>query len=163
MYYNFEERINRVINNHQFTCQHRSHYLFVLRGFEPILKNIKLNVLPLDLTNLSNGTNYWISYEEAFELDLKVWEKLKNNQYDIWIVNFNFFEETYFALNASNSHLSSIKYSNIDWVTYKDNPNLLERKSLNVFNSNNPLIGVVSDSKTHLNNEQRLELIPINE
>ncbi len=161
MIYNFEERINRVINNHQFTCQHRSHYLFVLRGFEPILENITLNVLPLDQSNLSNGTNYWITYEDAFDIETTVWDALKANEYDIWIVNFNFFDGVYFASVPSHSHLTSNQSQDVEWVTYKDNPHLLERKTLNVFNTNNPLIGIVPDIKSHLSNEQRLELLPV--
>lgn len=159
MNYNFEERINRVINNHQFTCQHRSHYLFVLKGFEPLLRTLNLNVEHLDVKFLYTHKNFFITYEEAFELKDTEWKTIKDESYDIWIVDFNFFDSAHIALNQSKSHASIINDHDILWVTYHDNPNLLIRKTLNIFNTINPLIGIVKDFSNLKTNQQRYDFL----
>lgn len=159
MSYNFEERINRVINNHQFTCQHTSHYLFVLKGFEPLLNSISLNVQKLDLSKLSSHTNFWITYEESFNLDDGIWSSIRGENYDIWIVDFNFFINSFIALHPSNAHIHQGSDNGVLWVNYHDNDNLTSRKTLSIFNTNNPLIGVLSDSKKVVDNNERLNII----
>lgn len=159
MKYNFEGRINRVINNHQFTCQHRSHYLFVLKGFEPILDTISLNVERLDGKKLSLNTNFWITYEEGFELSNDDWNAIKDHEYDVWIVDFNFFENSYFALNKNTSHEVINHFDNILWVNYKPLEWVLERKTIHIFNTLNPLIGIIKDFDKYQTNEARLKLL----
>lgn len=159
MIYNFEDRINRVINNHQFTCQHRSHYLFVLKGFEPIIDFITLNVAKYASEQLSTQTNYWMTFEESNTLNADDWSLLREFGYDIWIVEFNFFTDKYIAMVDSSSHKNSEKKDGILWVDYHDNENIESRKTLSIFNTNNPLIGVLNDSKQIVSNSERWEII----
>lgn len=159
MDYNFEERINRVINNHQFTCQHTSHYLFILKGFEPLLNNIELNVKGYSKTLLSNHDNLWITYEDAYILNENEWDQVKENNYDIWVVDFNFFDQSHIALTRSSSHEIISKDDDVIWVNYKEIKSLTRFKTLNIFNGVNPLIGVVSDPKDSWNNTKRFNLL----
>lgn len=154
------ERINRVINNHQFTCQHRSHYLFILKGFEPLMSDFDINVKPLELENLPSKTNYYITYENAFLLDKAIWNDLEYHNYDLWIVDFNLFDNAHLANNEQ--HLSYNFIETLDdyaLVKYNDSDNFSKAKILSIFNTINPLIGIVENPKEKLNNTQRIAIL----
>lgn len=159
MLYNFEERINRVINNHQFTCQHTSHYLFILKGFETILNSITLNVNEYSESLLNSQVNLWISYESAYILDNSQVNEIAENNYDVWVVDFNFFEGTHIAISQSISHETYTSIEDAFWVKYKDIENFTRYKTLSIFNELNPLIGVVDNPKETWTNTMRLELL----
>lgn len=157
------ERINRVINNHQFTCQHRSHYLFILKGFNAVLPTMNLNVLPYNEAHLNSHQNFAILYEDAYNLSQISWESVQANEYDIWVVDFNLFRNGYLSSSVSNAHSQSDYLKDgFSIVDYHDLPDSIKYKTLPIFNTLNPLIGITNDPKVGLSDSQRLELLEIN-
>ena len=148
--YNFVERINRVINNHQFTCQHLSHYLFVLKGFDAFIDKISINVKKFDSTDLGSRKNYYLTYSEALLLDDKTVQELKDNNYDVWIVDFNLIPNTWIV--KENDELKFIdSFDPLDFVE--------ERKTLSIFNTTNSLTGIVDDPNTERTIEDYLQIM----
>lgn len=159
MKYDFEDRINRVINNHQFTCEHRSHYLFVLKGFTPIIDSLTLDLKAYDVSLIPSKENMFITYEDAYLLETDAWATLGEAKYDIWIVDFNFFIDTHASTIASASYAASVQDGDHFWVRYHDNAHLAVRKTLSVFNTINPLIGIVSDFNRLDTNQSRYDYL----
>lgn len=129
-----QERIDRVINNHQCNCQHPGNYLFVLKGFENILKTHTVPVNHLDASKIHRRENFYITFEEAQTLSEDVVNLLSEYQYRIWAVDFNLFKEGHMSADGSFK-----EYPQPDWFE--------ARKTIAVFNTLNPLIGLVDDPK----------------
>lgn len=133
-----QERINRVINNHQYNCQHPGNYLFVLKGFEYVLKTHTVPVNHIDVDAIHHRDNLYITFEEAHNLSNEIVDLLKEYHYHIWLVDFNLFKE---------GHMSSdgtfVEYPDVSWIN--------EKNSISVFNTINPLIGLVSNPSEDIN------------
>ena len=159
MKYNFADRINRVINNHQFTCEHRSHYLFVLKGFDPVMAKLNLDLEAYDFRHIAMKANMFVTYEEAFLFETDVWSSLSSANYDIWIVDFNWFEGVYASTKLTSAYLTSTQEDNHYWVSYKNIDHLTLRKTITIFNTINPLIGIVTDLERLNSNSKRYDYL----
>lgn len=157
-----EERINRVINNHQFTCQHRSHYLFILKGFDSVLPKMNLNVLPYNEKELTSHQNFAILFEDAYRLSDESWKTILDNNYDIWVVDFNLFKDGYLSISSSIAHSDSKNLKEGYFlVNYHELSDSIKFKVLPIFNTLNPLIGITDDPKIELTDAERLSLLEI--
>lgn len=150
-----QERINRVINNHQMSCEHRSHYLYILKGFNVVLDRFTVPVDNLDVNRIEEQKNFYIKYEEAMTLGDGIIERLKDNKYDMWVVEFNLFEGGYLAKRVLTDYLDSTPLDDLFLVTYPELTWVESHKSIAIFNTDNPLKGIDDDS---LDNRARLEL-----
>lgn len=133
-----KERIQRVINNHQLTCEHTSKYFYILRGFAPLMNNIDIPVNHNDKA-LPLNENRYILEEEIDQVRNEDFEG-----FDVWTITFNFFEDK--LLNAQN-----------ELVVLKNLTLPVRFKNLNIFNENNALIGVCDS--LDLDNTQRLNVL----
>lgn len=148
--YNFEDRINRVINNHQFTCEHRSHYLFVLKGFDAFIDKIKLNVESFNPEELHTHKNFAITYHDALSLSSDIVNTIHNESYDVWIVDYNFIPNKWLIKDDNG----------IDFVeSFEPLSFAEERKTLPVFNTSNSLIGIVSNPDTERSDQDYCDLM----
>lgn len=125
------ERIKRVINNHQLSCQDNNNYLYVLRGFKPIINNIEIPVSHLN-DKIEDKKNYYVLEEDWNNKEFP--ERITMN------VNFNFFNN---GLLNEKGEIVETSPSNYD--------------SLNIFNTLNPLIGVHENLK--LNDKEKIEYL----
>ena len=125
------ERIKRVINNHQLSCQDSNNYLYVLRGFKPIINNIEIPVSHLS-DEIENNKNYYALEEDWNHEELP--ERITMN------VDFNFFNNGLLNEKGEIVEISPSKYD-----------------SLNIFNTVNPLIGV--HENLELNDNEKLEYL----
>ncbi|CAM3620632.1 hypothetical protein ERUR111494_03560 [Erysipelothrix urinaevulpis] len=123
-----QERINRVINNHQLSCQDSNNYFYVLRGFKGFIDTISIPVKKQNNT-LENFTNYYCLEED--------WNREEIPGLITVTVTFNFFDD-------------KLLDETLDLVPFLP----LSLENINIFNSNNPLIGVSED--LDMTNEQRL-------
>lgn len=126
-----KERIKRVINNHQMSCQINQQNLYILRGFKPIVDNIDIPVVKFDGETNTKDNRYILEED---------WNGEKLEGFVPVVVNFNFFEG---GLLNENGTVNSVKP--------------LDVETLNVFNTNNPLIGVVDDLE--MSDSQRLDYL----
>lgn len=152
-----QDRITRVINNHQMSCAHTSHYLYVLKGFEKVLHDYTVPVEFFNKDLIESKKNMAILYEDATSLSDEVVELLRKYDYDIWIIDFNFFDDGYIATKESRCHATHTEFQDNLLVTYKPISWTLERKTLNIFNTINPLRGLNVDE--NLNDVQRYQLL----
>lgn len=125
------ERIKRVINNHQMSCQINQQNLYILRGFKPILENVVIPVVKF------NGDTHTKDNRYILEED---WDGEKLEGFVPIVVNFNFFEGGLLQENGTVNSTETLDY-----------------ETLNVFNTNNPLIGVVEDLE--MSDSQRLDYL----
>lgn len=132
-----QERIDRVINNHQCNCQHPGNYLFVLKGFGDVLKHFSVPVKHLEPERLYRRENYYITFEESQTLSEEIISTLRKYKYRVWIVDFNLFPEGHLAMDGSFK-----EYPQPDWFE--------ARKTISIFNTINPLIGIVEDPKANV-------------
>ncbi|QIK85277.1 hypothetical protein G7061_01005 [Erysipelothrix sp. HDW6B] len=153
-----QERINRVINNHQLSCGHTNHYIFILKGFTHVLKKYSVPVKDLDVVKIPTKTNFYITYEDAMTLGDGFVSALIEHEYDPWIVDFNFFEGGYLADIDSVDYTNRKPLANMLLVNYPEISWAPERKTIHIFNTNNPLIGIVDDPDTPRTNEDRLNI-----
>lgn len=121
-----QERINRVMNNHQYNCQHPGNYLFILKNFDDVLKTHSVPAEHLDSTLLHKKGNMYLTYDESLDLDPQIIEDIKKYSYRVWILDFNLFPKD-----------DSVVEVQPDWYE--------TRKTISVFNTINPLIGIVKD------------------
>lgn len=138
-----QERINRVINNHQLSCQHTNHYLYILKGFNAILPQFTVPVEALDKTQLAALKNFYITYEEALDLDEAVIRELKERKYDLWIVDFNWFNKVYLTREDNLHVLAKWKVNGENYIAYPVLDWQETRKTISIFNTNNPSIGFI--------------------
>lgn len=125
------ERIKRVINNHQLSCQDNNHYFYILRGFKPIINNVEIPVSHLS-DEIENNKNYYVLEEDWNHEELP--ERITMN------VDFNFFNNGLLNEKGEIVETSPSKYD-----------------SLNIFNTVNPLIGV--HENLELNDKEKLEYL----
>lgn len=152
-----QDRINRVINNHQYSCAHTNHYLYVLKGFQKVLNDYTVPVDFFNQDSIKSKKNMAILYEDAATLSDDVVSLLNEYDYDIWIVDFNYFDEGYLVTKVSSVHEKDIAFMGDFLVSYKPIPWTLDRKTLNIFNTINPLRGLNVDES--LNDIQRYDML----
>lgn len=150
-----QERINRVINNHQMSCEHRSHYLYILKGFNVVLDRFTVPVENLDINRIEEQKNFYIKYEEAMTLGDGIIKRLKDNNYDIWIVEFNLFEGAYLAKRVLSDYLEATPLDDFYLVQYPDLSWVETHKTIAIFNTDNPLKGI---SDMPLDSDARIDL-----
>ena len=121
-----QERINRVMNNHQYSCQHPGNYLFILKNFDDVLKTHTVPAAHLDPKLLHKKGNMYLTYDESLDLDPQIIEDIKKYSYRVWILDFNLFPKDDTVVEVQP-----------DWYE--------ARKTISVFNTINPLIGIVED------------------
>lgn len=138
-----QERIDRVINNQQFNCQHPGNYLFVLQGFDHVLTRFTVPIPHMRPERLSHKDNCYISLEEANNIDPEVLRDIRKYGYRICLVDFNFFDG--FQLSKGKG---LIQEELPDWVKNK-------YYKISIFNTLNPLIGINPDIKSSVD---RIEL-----
>lgn len=141
-----QERINRVINNHQLSCGHTDHYLYVLQGFTPVLEHYTVPVDPFDASLLKTKVNMYVTFEEALLFEPSQIQALRDQEYDLWIVAFNFFPHVFISNTSASDYASIERHEDVYVVTYPELPWVETRKTISIFNTMNPLIGVVQDS-----------------
>ncbi|MEG0327533.1 MAG: hypothetical protein RR565_06520 [Erysipelothrix sp.] len=152
-----QDRITRVINNHQYSCAHTSHYLYVLKGFQKVLNDYTVPVDFFNLDSIKSKKNMAVLYEDASLLPDDVVSLLNEYDYDIWIVDFNFFEEGYLATKVSSVYESDADFMGEFLISYKPIPWTQKRKTLNIFNTINSLRGLNVDET--LNDIQRYNML----
>lgn len=151
-----QERINRVINNHQLSCGHTSHYIFVLKGFTDVLSHFSVPVDSLDVFKIHTKKNFYITYEEALSLGEGIINELKENDYDPWVVDFNWFKDGYISNQTIPEYTSSKKWHHQYFVSYPSLDFVPPHKFISIFNTTNPLTGI-TDVK-EMDNEERYTL-----
>lgn len=124
------ERITRVINNHQLSCQNTNRNLYILVGFDPFIDSVDLPIKPL-ASDISDNENAYV-----LEKDFK---QVKEDDFVLVYVIFNFFEGG--TLDES-------------WKLQKLDLNDFEK--IFIFNQNNPLSGVVDND---LDDDSRIQYI----
>lgn len=129
-----QERINRVIDNHQLSCHFTDKYLYIFRGFCPLMNQITVPVKH-EAKDLEKKENRYILEEELDNYNLEEYD-----DYKIFMVTFNFFD-----MKVLNCDGELINYETTDF------------SNINVFNANNPLIGVTK--ALDLSNSDRLEYL----
>lgn len=150
-----QERINRVINNHQMSCEHRSHYLYILKGFNVVLDRFTVPVDNLDINRIEEQKNFYLKYEEAMTLGDGIIQRLKDNDYDIWIVDFNLFKDGYLSKRVLTDYTDSRPLNDLFLVNYPELTWVKAHKVIAIFNTDNPLQGI---SDHDIDNEERLNL-----
>lgn len=124
------ERITRVINNHQLSCQNTNRNLYILVGFDPFIDSVDLPIKPLTSDIRDN--------ENAYVLE-KDFKQVKEDDFVLVYVIFNFFEGG--TLDES-------------WKLQKLDLNDFEK--IFIFNQTNPLSGVVDND---LDDDSRIQYI----
>ncbi|NMB17981.1 MAG: hypothetical protein GX984_00795 [Erysipelothrix sp.] len=124
------ERITRVINNHQLSCQNTNRNLYILVGFDPFIDSVDLPIKPL-ASDISDNENAYV-----LEKDFK---QVKEDDFVLVYVIFNFFEGG--TLDES-------------WKLQKLDLNDFEK--IFIFNQTNPLSGVVDND---LDDDSRIQYI----
>jgi len=124
------ERITRVINNHQLSCQNTNRNLYILVGFDPFIDSVDLPIKPLT-SDISDNENAYV-----LEKDFK---QVKEDDFVLVYVIFNFFEGG--TLDES-------------WKLQKLDLNDFEK--IFIFNQTNPLSGVVDND---LDDDSRIQYI----
>lgn len=122
-----QERITRVIQNHYMSCQNIGKYLYVLRGFDFIKERVSVPK-PLIHYNEKHQERdaLYIFEEELDNINIQDY-----NDYEIISVTFNLFDEGLLQKDKSYIAVKPLNFK-VD-------------VELNIFNTINPLIGVVSD------------------
>lgn len=122
-----QERITRVIQNHYMSCQNIGKYLYVLRGFGFIKERVSVPK-PLIHYNEKHQERdaLYIFEEELDNINIQDY-----NDYEIISVTFNLFDEGLLQKDKSYIAVKPLDFK-VD-------------VELNIFNTINPLIGVVSD------------------
>ncbi len=113
------DRIKRVMDNHQMSCQITIRNLYVLKGFAPVIDNIDFPVSKLD-GDLSGRSNKYILEED--------WDGQEVDGFIPIEVFFNFFEN-----GILNDKGEIVGYEPTD------------KKPIYIFNTNNALTGLVDD------------------
>lgn len=124
------ERITRVINNHQLSCQNINRNLYILVGFDPFIDSVDLPIKPLT-SDISDNENAYV-----LEKDFK---QVKEDDFVLVYVIFNFFEGG--TLDES-------------WKLQKLDLNDFEK--IFIFNQTNPLSGIVDND---LDDDSRIQYI----
>lgn len=124
------ERITRVINNHQLSCQNTNRNLYILVGFDPFIDSVDLPIKPL-ASDINDNENAYV-----LEKDFK---QVKEDDFVLVYVIFNFFEGG--TLDES-------------WKLQKLDLNDFEK--IFIFNQTNPLSGVVDND---LDDDSRIQYI----
>lgn len=120
-----QERITRVIQNHLMSCQNIGKYFYILRGFDYIKDRITIPLIHYDEKHQTRDALY-IFEEELDNIKIEDYD-----DYEIISVTFNFFKEGLLQKDKSYVELKPLKFK-VD-------------REINIFNTINPLIGVVSD------------------
>ncbi|QIK69148.1 hypothetical protein G7062_02100 [Erysipelothrix sp. HDW6C] len=150
-----QERLNRVVNNHQMTCEHTNHYIYILKGFSKLKDRLSVPVDAFDASHITQKKNMAITYEDALNFKTEIIHSLLDNAYDPWVVDFNFFLDGYLA--ATDAYPTAIPLNDGFLVTYPPLDWVPDRKTLFVFNQVDPLreFGVTEA----LDNQERYELL----
>lgn len=149
-----QERINRVINNHQMSCQRDGSFLYILKGFNIVLDTFKVPVANLDSMNIHFGNNYYIKYEEAMSLGDGIISALKEQGFQFCIVNFNLFSTGYLSKRVLTDHQDAVPLEPYYLVSYPKLKWLDTYEAINIFNSDNPIKDI---SSSELSDAQRLD------
>ena len=152
------ERIKRVINNHQMSCGHAGHYLYLLKGFNDFIEKIDIPVEALDKSKLNSKINFYCLLEDAYDFDVNMIESLDKYDYEIWTIDYNLFGNEFLSNTDAAPYETSQELKDKYLVTYSQPGWFEERKSVPVFNMDKPLIGIVEDPQETRNNEALLEL-----
>lgn len=124
------ERITRVINNHQLSCQNTNRNLYILVGFDPFIDFVDLPIKPLT-SDIRDNENAYILNGDL--------DKVNRDDFVLVYVIFNFFEE-----------------GTLDRFWNLQNPELSDFEKVFVFNQIDPLNGVVEG---YLDDESRIQYI----
>lgn len=153
-----QERIDRTINNHQLSCEHLQHYLFILKGFSDVLDSQSVPLEHFNETFVETHTNYYLTFEEALSLDAKTIDALKDHHYDIWTVSFNLFKHGFLSKTRDGDFETVEPLQNRFLVNYRQPDWFEARKTISIFNTINPLIGLVDDPNLDLDNDALFDL-----
>ena len=152
------ERIKRVINNHQMSCGHAGHYLYLLKGFNDFVDKIEIPVDKLDKSKLDRKLNFYCLLEDAYDFDAEFLEALKKYDYEIWTIDYNLFKDKFLSNTDAAPYETSEALQDKFLVTYSQPGWFEARKNVPVFNLNNSLIGIVDEPNKERTNEQLLDL-----
>ncbi|AMC93096.1 hypothetical protein AOC36_03620 [Erysipelothrix larvae] len=133
-----KDRIRRVINNHQLSCEHTSKYYYILRGFKPLMGAVEIPVKPY-ADSLDPKENRYILEEDLPNHDAHEFEG-----FDVWTVTFNLFDDKILDENGQLVDLNPLTLP-------------VRFKNLNIFNEINPLTGIVDNLE--LDNDDRLDYL----
>ena len=152
------ERIKRVINNHQMSCGHAGHYLYLLKGFNDFIDKIEIPVDKLDKSKLDKKLNFYCLLEDAYDFDVNMIESLDKYNYEIWTIDYNLFKDKFLSNTDAAPYETTEALKDKYLVTYCQPEWFEARKNVPVFNLNNSLTGIVEDPDKERNNEDLLEL-----
>lgn len=129
------ERIQRVVNNHQLSCQHTDKYFYILRGFKDFIDEIDFPVKH-DSDKLNKLSNRYILEEELESFDENRFDGFKLIE-----VLFNFFEDNEVYIDKEFKKLKPL--------------NLKIHDTIHIFNQIDQLTDI---SDQNLDNDMRLQL-----
>lgn len=129
-------RIERVINNHQLSCQANDKYFYILRGFSDFMDWVKIPVKRFDVASSLNENRY------ILEEDIDKNTNLSLDDFKYVEVVFNFFTDNQVYKD--------------DKILRLDNLDMEISERICIFHQINQLDGI---SKLELTNKERLEFL----